>query len=63
MASIVVAMLVILAVVAGTAGVVVVGIEGRFKDRAPRVADRMARAAQHLNGDGTPPAAFLRRSS
>ena len=60
MAAIVVAMLVILAVVAGTAGVVVVGIEGRFKDRVPRVADRMARAAQHLNGDGTPPKAFQR---
>ena len=60
MTAIVVAMFIILAVVAGTAGVVVVGIEGRFKDRAPRVADRMARAAQHLNGDGTPPEAFRR---
>ena len=50
------------AVVAGTAGLVVVGIEGRFKERAPRAADRMARAAQHLNGDGTPPRAFQRLS-
>ena len=62
MTAIVVAMMVILAVVAGTAGVVLVGMEGRFKERAPRVADRMARAAQHLNGDGTPPRAFQRLS-
>ena len=60
MTAVVVAMLLILAVVAGTAGVVVVGIEGRFKDRAPKAADRMARAAQHLNGDGTPPKFFQR---
>jgi hypothetical protein len=60
MTAVVLAMLLILAVVAGTAGVVVVGIEGRFKDRAPKAADRMARAAQHLNGDGTPPKVFQR---
>ena len=60
MPAIVVAMIIILAVVAGTAGVVVVGMEGRFKDRLPKVADRMARAAQHLNGDGEPPEAFRR---
>lgn len=58
--AVVVAMLVILSVVAGTAGVVVVGLEGRFKERVPKVADRMARAGRHLNGDGTPPEAFRR---
>ncbi len=60
MTALLVSMFVILGVAAGTAGVVVVGMEGRFKDRAPRAADRMARAAQHLNGDGTPPEAFQR---
>lgn len=45
-------MFVIIGVAAGTAGIVVVGIEGRGKIRAPRLADRMARAAVHLNGDG-----------
>ena len=60
MTAIAVAMIIILAVVAGTAGMVVVGMEGRFKERAPRLADRMARAAQHLNGDGEPPEAFQR---
>ena len=58
--AIVVAMIIILAVVAGTAGMVVVGIEGRFKERAPKLADTMARAAQHLNGDGRPPEALTR---
>ena len=46
-----VAMLVIFGVAAVTAGIVVVGIEGRGRFRAPRLADRMARAARHLNGD------------
>jgi hypothetical protein len=58
--SIVVAMIVILTVVACTAGVVVLGMEGRGKQRAPKLADRMARAAQHLNGDGEPPARLVK---
>jgi hypothetical protein len=60
MPAIIVAMIIIFGVVAGTAGLVVVGIEGRFKQRAPKLADSMARAAQHLNGDGEPPKAFTR---
>jgi len=60
MTALVVAMIIILAVVAGTAGMVVVGMEGRFKNRAPKLADTMARAAQHLNGDGEPPERFNR---
>lgn len=60
MTSIVVAMIIILAIVAGTAGMVLVGMEGRGKDRAPKLADKMARAAQHLNGDGRPPRRFTR---
>jgi len=63
MTAIVLAMVVILAIVAGTAGLVLVGMEGRGKDRAPRLAGRMARAAQHLNGDGQPPEAFTRLMS
>jgi UPF0716 family protein affecting phage T7 exclusion len=58
--SIVVAMLVILVVAACIAGVVLLGMEGRGKKRAPRLADRMARAAQHLNGDGEPPARLIK---
>ena len=60
MTAIVLAMIITLGVVLGIAAVVVVGIEGRFKHRAPKLADSMARAAQHLNGDGEPPKAFTR---
>jgi len=49
--TIIVAMFVILALAGATAGVVVVGIEGRGKWRAPKLAERVTRAAQHLNGD------------
>jgi hypothetical protein len=58
--SIVVAMFVILVVVASIVGVVLLGMEGRGKQRAPRLADRMARAAEHLNGDGEPPARLIK---
>ncbi len=55
MTSFVVAMFVILGIAVGTAGVVVVGIQGRGKARVPRLADKMARVVQHLNGDAQPP--------
>ena len=60
MPAIVVFMVLILALVAGTAALVVIGMEGRYKERAPKLADRMARAARHLNGDGQPPKAWER---
>ena len=60
MTSIVVAMVVILVVVACIVGVVLLGMEGRGKQRAPRLADRMAPAGQHLNGDGEPPARLIK---
>ncbi len=60
MTSIVVAMIVIFVVVACTVGLVLLGMEGRGKQRAPKLADRMARAAQHLNGDGEPPARLIK---
>jgi hypothetical protein len=58
--SIVVAMIVILVVAACTVGLVLLGIEGRGKQRAPKMAARMARAAQHLNGDGEPPSRLVK---
>jgi hypothetical protein len=58
--SIVVAMIVIFVLVACTVGMVLLGIEGRGKQRAPKLADRMARAARHLNGDGEPPARLVK---
>ena len=60
MTSIVVAMIVILVVATCTVGLVLLGIEGRGKQRAPKIAARMARAAQHLNGDGEPPARLVK---
>ena len=60
MTSIVVAMIVILVVAACTVGLVLLGIEGRGKQRAPKIAARAARAAQHLNGDGEPPASLVK---
>ncbi len=57
---IVVSMIIILAIALGTAGVVLVGMEGLGRGRAPRLADKMARAAQHLNGDGQPPKSLTR---
>ena len=60
MTSIVVAMIVILVVVAAIVGLVLLGIEGRGKQRAPKLAHRMARAAQHLNGDAEPPARLVK---
>jgi hypothetical protein len=59
-ASIVVAMIVILVLAGCTVGLVLLGIEGRGKERAPKLADRMARAAQHLNGDGEPPTRLVK---
>lgn len=60
MTSIVIAMFVVLILAVATVAMVVMGMEGRGRDRAPRLADRAARAAQHLNGDAEPPARFLR---
>jgi len=58
--SIVLAMIVILVLAGCTVGLVLLGIEGRGKERAPKRADRMARAAQHLNGDGEPPTRLVK---
>jgi hypothetical protein len=58
--SIVVAMIVILVLAGCTVGLVLLGMEGRGKERAPKLADRMARAAQHLNGDGEPPTRLVK---
>lgn len=59
MTSIYIAMIIILAVAGGTLGLVLVGMQGRGKRHAPKLAHRMARAAQHLNGDAKPPARFV----
>lgn len=60
MIAIAVAMSIVTSLVVGIVGLVCVGIEGRGADRAPRLADRMSRAARHLNGEGRPPRTFIR---
>ena len=60
MTAIIVASLLLLALIVGIVGVVVVGLEGRGVARLPRLATKLSKAARHLNGDATPPAAFLR---
>ena len=51
MTAIVVAMIVTLAIAVGTVGLVLVGIEGRGRRRAPKIVDKVARAAESLNGE------------
>lgn len=46
-----IAMVVILVVTAGIAGMVLIGMEGRQLGRYPRLARFLTRAAQHLNGE------------
>jgi hypothetical protein len=58
--SIYIAMIIILVTAAGTLGLVLVGMQGRGKRRAPRLAHKLARAAQHLNGDAKPPARLVK---
>ena len=56
MTSIVIAMVIILGVAVGIMGMVAIGLQGRGRDHAPWLASTMSRAAEHLNGDGQPPA-------
>ena len=51
MLSALVVMVFVLALALGVTAVVIVGMEGRFRDRNPRVAHVLAATAQHLNGD------------
>lgn len=51
----VVTLVLILAIVALIAGVVLLGMEGQYRDRAPGLANRLARIARHFNGDGELP--------
>ncbi|SDR99942.1 hypothetical protein SAMN04489812_0565 [Microlunatus soli] len=56
----VVAMITILVVAAAVVGLVLVGMEGRGRRRMPWVADKLTRAAQHLNGEVEAPESFTR---
>ena len=60
MTAILVASLLLLLLIVGIVGVVVGGLEGRGVSRHPWLRTKLAGAARHLNGEGTPPRAFLR---
>ena len=60
MTLIVITMIAVLVVAGVVAGLVLVGMEGRGGDRAPKLSRRVTRAAEHLNGDATPPKKFVR---
>jgi hypothetical protein len=58
MVVIIFSMIIILGVAAGIVGLVAFGMQGRGRDRAPELATKFARAAEHLNGDSEPPERF-----
>ena len=51
MTLIVVTMLIILGLAAATAGLVVIGLEGRGRVHAPRLTDKVTLAADYLSGE------------
>jgi hypothetical protein len=60
MTVILVAMLIVLGIAAGIAGLVVFGMQGRGSQHVPKLTDQMHRAARHLNGEGRPPRSLIR---
>lgn len=53
-------MLLIVLVALGVCAVVAMGMQGAGRERAPELANVLARTARHLNGDADPPQALLR---
>ncbi|GAA3625825.1 hypothetical protein [Microlunatus ginsengisoli] len=60
MTVILITMIAVLVVAGVVAGLVLVGMEGRGGDRAPKLTQQMTRAAKHLNGEAKPPKKFVR---
>lgn len=59
MAPVYITLFLILLVALGVAAVVAIGMEGMFRERMPKVANGMAVAARHMNGDAEPPQALV----
>ena len=53
-------MVIILGVAVGIMGMVAIGLHGRGRDHASWLANTMSRAAEHLNGEGQPPARLVK---
>ena len=60
MTVILVAMIIVLGIAAGIAGLVVLGMQGRGSQHVPKLTDQFSRAARHLNGEGQPPRSLIR---
>ena len=60
MTVIVLTMLAVLVIAGLVVGLVVVGMEGRGGDRAPKLSRHVTRAAKHLNGEAKAPKKFVR---
>lgn len=54
-----VSMSLILILAVGISAVVIIGMQGAGKQKAPAVAHRFAEAARHMNGDAEPPRALV----
>lgn len=53
------ALIVIVAIGVAVTAVVLVGMKGAFRETNPQLAERLAVAAQHMNGDAEPPQALV----
>jgi hypothetical protein len=53
-------MVIILGVAAGVMGMVAIGLHDRDQDHASKLVRTMSRAAEHLSGDGDPPARLVK---
>ena len=60
MTAILVAMIVVLTIAAGIAGLVLVGMQGRGSQHVPKLTDSMSRVARHLNGEVERPRSVVR---
>lgn len=59
MPSIVFSMIIIVGLGLASLAVVAVGMRGKFSEKVPTVADRLAVVGHHLNGEAQPPASFV----
>ena len=60
MVAITVALLFCLSLAGGVVAMVVMGVEGRGRERAPQIAETLGKTARHLNGEAEPPPGLLR---
>ncbi len=60
MVPVLITMVLILAVAMTAVGVVVVGMQGRWRSAHPRIAHQLAVLANHLNGEAEPPVVLRR---